>query len=60
MKLPGLPFLLLLAGAAPAAQPPHDVVPIWPGAAPGTADWKASEEEADVTLPGVGKIHVAG
>ena len=34
------------------------MVRIWPGQAPGTADWKAPEEEADVTLPNVGKIHV--
>jgi acetyl esterase/lipase len=34
------------------------VVRIWAGKAPGTEDWKAPEEAADVTLPNVGKIHV--
>jgi acetyl esterase/lipase len=34
------------------------VVRIWPAQAPGTEDWKAPEEDADVTLPSVGKIHV--
>ena len=53
---------LLCAVAAPAAarEPAqsHEVVRIWPGQAPGTEDWKGSEEPADVTLPNVGKIHV--
>jgi acetyl esterase/lipase len=31
---------------------------LWLGQAPGTEEWSAPEEEADVTLPGVGKIHV--
>jgi acetyl esterase/lipase len=35
-----------------------EVVRVWPGQAPGTEDWKAPEEGNDVTLPGVGKIHV--
>jgi acetyl esterase/lipase len=34
------------------------VVRIWPGAAPGSEEWKDAEESADVTLPNVGKIHV--
>jgi acetyl esterase/lipase len=37
---------------------PQEVVPIWPGQAPGTEDWKAPEEAADVNLPNVGQIHV--
>lgn len=48
---------LAATSAAPAPRP-HDVVRIWPGQAPGTEDWKAPEESADVTLPIVGKIHV--
>ena len=51
-----LPLLLLVA--AKAAPPAHEVVRIWPAAAPGTEDWKAPEEQADVTLPAIGKIHV--
>jgi hypothetical protein len=31
---------------------------LWSGQAPGTENWSAAEEEADVTLPGAGKIHV--
>jgi acetyl esterase/lipase len=47
------------ASARPAAQPRSpEVVRIWPGAAPGSEDWKDAEESADVTLPNVGKIHV--
>lgn len=42
----------------PVAPPPQEVVRIWPGQAPGTEDWKAPEEGADVTLPNVGRIHV--
>lgn len=59
-----LPLLLLCvpATAATARQAArsqtHEVVRIWPGQAPGTEDWKAPEEGADVTLPNVGKIHV--
>lgn len=54
--LPVLPLLLLCA--AKAAPPAHEVVRIWPGAAPGTEDWKAPEEQADATIPPIGKIHV--
>lgn len=58
-----LPVLLCFCAAASAARPAarsqsHEVVRIWPGQAPGTEDWKAPEEAADVTLPSVGKIHV--
>ena len=41
-----------------ANRPVPEVVRIWPGQAPGSETWKASEEGADVTLPNVGKIHV--
>src|SRR4051794_28092606 len=56
--------LLLCVLATPAAvrgsagHEPQEVVRIWPGQAPGTENWKGSEEPADVTLPNVGKIHV--
>lgn len=55
-----LALLPLLALARVAAREPqgHELVRIWPGQAPGTEDWKAPEEEEDVTLPNVGKIHV--
>jgi acetyl esterase/lipase len=57
-----LPVLLVFsaAHAAGTASNPqeHEVVRIWPAQAPGTEDWKAPEEDADVTLPSVGKIHV--
>lgn len=58
-----LPLLLISAGTAARARDvarpqAHEVIRIWPGAAPGTQDWKAPEEAADVTLPNVGKIHV--
>jgi acetyl esterase/lipase len=56
-----LPVLLLCPAAAagrPEQAPAHEQFPIWPAQAPGTEDWKAPEEEADVTLPSVGKIHV--
>jgi acetyl esterase/lipase len=33
-------------------------VRIWPGAAPGTASWTGPEQEADATLPEVGKVRV--
>lgn len=49
---------LLLLGTAAAAPPGNEVVRIWPGAAPGTEEWKAPEEQADVTIPPIGKIHV--
>jgi len=53
---------LLASASATAAQAvrsqPQEVVRIWPGQAPGTEDWKAAEEEADATVPNVGKIHV--
>jgi acetyl esterase/lipase len=53
-------LLLLPECIAPshAAARPPEIVRIWPGQAPGTEDWKAPEEAADVTLPNVGKIHV--
>lgn len=58
---------LLLSGlsvdavAAPSKQPQpkqNQIVRIWPGQAPGSEDWSAAEESADVTLPIVGRIHV--
>lgn len=52
----------LNAAPALARRPNHaaayDVVRLWPGQAPGTEEWKGPEEEADVTIPNVGKIHV--
>jgi acetyl esterase/lipase len=42
----------------PARAPAQEVVRIWPGQAPGTGNWKAPEEGADITLPNVGRIHV--
>ena len=60
--IPLLSLLLFSATPATARQAPHsqarEVVRVWPGQAPGTEDWKAPEEGADVTLPNVGKIHV--
>jgi acetyl esterase/lipase len=57
-----LPLLFACTAAQATGRPSkrqdHEVVRIWPSQAPGTEDWKAPEEEADVTLPGVGKIHV--
>jgi acetyl esterase/lipase len=58
-----LPLLLCSSGAnAGTPQSRHfqarEVIRLWPGQAPGTDDWKAPEEEADVTLPAVGRIHV--
>lgn len=53
-----LPFS---ASASTAVQPSHsepEQARIWPTQAPGTEDWKGSEEGADVTLPIVGKVHV--
>jgi acetyl esterase/lipase len=55
--------VLFVVSAAHAARPAsnpqeHEVVRVWPAQAPGTEDWKAPEEDADVTLPSVGKIHV--
>jgi acetyl esterase/lipase len=49
-----------IGGAPPSAGVPAkpDVVRLWPGQAPGTEGWRAAEEEVDVTLPNVGKIHV--
>lgn len=63
MRLTLLPMLALLATTAsctreaPRRQVP-EVMTIWEGQPPGTEDWKAPEEAADVTLPNVGKIHV--
>lgn len=54
--LPVLPLLLM--GAARPAPPTHEVVRIWPGHAPGTEDWKAPEEQSDVTIPPIGRLHV--
>ena len=53
-------FVFSAAHAAGTASNPqeHEVVRIWPAQAPGTEDWKAPEEDADATLPSVGKIHV--
>ena len=53
-----LPLTLLLLGAAKAPPPAHEVVRIWPGPAAGTTDAKSAEEEADVTLPVIGKVHI--
>jgi acetyl esterase/lipase len=58
-----LGLVLYFAGTPATGRPaPHaqdqEVVRLWPGQAPGTEDWKAPEEGADVTLPNVGKIHV--
>jgi acetyl esterase/lipase len=61
-SIAGAALIALAAGAANARPPGRSSAPevarIWPGQAPGTEDWKAPEEEADVTLPNVGKIHV--
>jgi len=46
------------AASRPSSSASHEVVRIWAGQAPGTEDWKAPEESADVTLPNIGKIHV--
>ena len=54
-------FLALWASpvlAAPKSPPAHEVMRLWSGQAPGTENGSAPEEEADVTLAGVGKIHV--
>ena len=53
-------LLLVFSTPVTAAQPAqvHQVLRLWPAQAPGTEDWKAPEEEADVTVPPVGKIHV--
>jgi acetyl esterase/lipase len=55
-------LLLSFSSTATARQPHrrqiHEVVRIWPTQPPETEDWKAPEEGADVTLPGVGEIHV--
>jgi acetyl esterase/lipase len=52
-------FAATSAAARQAVRPQaQEVVRIWPGQAPGSEDWKAPEEGADVTLPNVGKIHV--
>jgi len=48
----------LVASVAIAPAPTNEVVRIWPRRAPGSEDWTAPEEAADVTLPAVGKIHV--
>jgi len=57
-----LAMLLLFSGTTSAGQvrraSRHEEVRVWPGQAPGTEDWKGSEETADVTLPNVGKIRV--
>ena len=53
-----LPLTLLLLGAAKAPSPVQEVVRIWPGPAPGTTETKSAEEEADVTLPVIGKVHI--
>lgn len=56
-----VPLLLLFSTTATAGQQrarSHEVLRIWPTQPPGTEDWTAPEEAADVTLPGVGKIHV--
>ena len=57
-----LPLVLSLSAAATAIRPQQgqapEVLRVWPGPAPGTEDWTAPEEGADVTLPSVGKIHV--
>jgi acetyl esterase/lipase len=54
-------FLAVSASPVLAARnspPAHEVLRLWSGQAPGTGDWSAPEEEADVILPNVGKIHV--
>jgi acetyl esterase/lipase len=45
------------AREAGRSEPP-EVVRLWPGQAPGTEDWKASEVTAEATVPGAGKIQV--
>ena len=54
-----LALLLCLSARPTAAGPPAPpVLRLWPAQAPGTEEWTAPEEEADVTLPAVGRIHV--
>jgi acetyl esterase/lipase len=53
LAVPASPVL-----AAPNSPPAHEVMRLWSGQAPGTENWSAPEEEADATLPGIGKIHV--
>ncbi|HEX7853437.1 MAG TPA: alpha/beta hydrolase [Sphingobium sp.] len=56
--------LLLMSLAAPALaqqgasqqNPAPEVLKIWPGAAPGTEDWKGPETENTLVLPGIGKL----
>ena len=61
--MPPLLACLCLSTAPPVACqgahfPRSQVVRIWPGQPPGSEDWKAAEQSADVTLPSVGTIHV--
>jgi len=51
-------MLGLAALLAAAAAPPPQELRIWPGQPPGSKDWRGAEEQADVTLPHTGKIHV--
>jgi acetyl esterase/lipase len=45
--------------AGGAAQPQAaEIVPVWPGAAPGTGDWTGPEVELDAELPVAGKVHI--
>lgn len=51
---PGLCLAVALTGLAQAAEAPNapEVVRIWPGQAPGTADWTGQETTTQLPLPG--------
>jgi acetyl esterase/lipase len=51
------PLMLACCGTTPAASG-AEVVRLWPGQAPGTESWTGPEQQADATLPNVGKVHV--
>jgi len=60
------PFLALAACVSCAGGPaspvsgssPPEVIRLWPGQPPGTADWTGPEEIADAELPNLGRVHI--
>jgi acetyl esterase/lipase len=46
------------AAPAPAQASAAEVVPIWPGAAPGTEDWSGPETDSPLKIPGLPTYHM--
>ena len=51
-------FLNETVALSAGREGPPEVLRLWPGTAPGTESWIGPEEQVDVELPNVGKVHI--